>query len=109
MLFRSGGLIASALHVLSACTRVVVEAQGQVRVLSGVGMDAVRMFHPVRPGDRLHVDAWWCELRRSQSKPDRGFAAIQCRVTNQHAELVMEYGYRYMLACRNWRQGSGRR
>jgi acyl dehydratase len=29
------GLIASSLHTLSACTRVVVEAQGNVAILSG--------------------------------------------------------------------------
>ena len=33
-----GGLIASSLHTLSACTRVVVEAQNNVAILSGVGI-----------------------------------------------------------------------
>jgi acyl dehydratase len=95
-----GGLVASSLHVLSACTRVVVEAQGDVAILSGVGMDEVRMFNPVRPGDRLHVDAWWTDLRRSRSRPDQGLAAIECRVTNQSGDLILTYGYRYLLACR---------
>jgi acyl dehydratase len=95
-----GGLVASSLHVLSACTRVVVEAQGDVAILSGVGMDEVRMFNPVRPGDRLHVDAWWTDLRRSRSRPDQGLAAIKCRVTNQSGDLILTYGYRYLLACR---------
>jgi len=31
------GLVASSLHTLSACTKVVVEAQGAVAILSGVG------------------------------------------------------------------------
>ncbi len=52
-----GGLIASSLHTLAACTRVVVEAQGNMAILSGVGMHDVKMFNPVRPGDVLHVDA----------------------------------------------------
>jgi acyl dehydratase len=95
-----GGLIASSLHVLAACTRAVVDAQGDVAVLSGVGMDEVRMFGPVRPGDRLHIEAWWTDLRRLRSKRGQGFAAIRCRVTNQSGELVIEYGYRYLLACR---------
>lgn len=95
-----GGLVASSLHVLSACTRVVVEAQGDVAILSGVGMDEVRMFNPVRPGDRLHVDAWWTDLRRSRSRPDQGLAAIKCRVTNESGDLILTYGYRYLLACR---------
>lgn len=95
-----GGLIASSLHTLSACTRVVVEAQGHVAILSGVGMDEVRMYNPVRPGDVLTVQACWTDLKRSRSKPDRGFAAIRCRVFNQRGEPIIEYGYRYMVACR---------
>jgi len=43
------GLVASSLHTLSACTRVVVEAQGDLAILSGVGMHAFNMFNPVRP------------------------------------------------------------
>lgn len=97
-----GGLIASSLHTLSACTRVVVEAQGNVAILSGVGMHEVKMFNPVRPGDILHVNARWTELNQSQSKSDRGFASIICKVTNQQKEPVIEYGYRYLIACQNF-------
>jgi len=96
------GLVASSLHTLSACTRVVVEAQGNVAILSGVGMHEVKMFNPVRPGDVLSVKAWWAELQRSRSKPDRGFAAIKCKVTNQRKEPVIEYGYRYLIACNDF-------
>jgi len=95
-----GGLIASSLHVLSVCTRAVVEAQGDVAILSGVGLDEVKMYNPVRPGDILTIEAWWTDLKRSRSKPDRGFAAIWCKVINQKGEPVMEYAYRYMVACR---------
>jgi acyl dehydratase len=95
------GLIASSLHTLSACTRVVVEAQGEVAILSGVGMDEVKMFNPVRPGDTLTVKAWWSDLKRSRNKPDRGFASIKCKVVNQEGQPVIEYGYRYLLACKN--------
>ena len=97
-----GGLVASSLHTLSACTRVVVEAQGNIAILSGVGMHAVTMFNPVRPGDVLLVKAWWAELQRSRSKPDRGFASIKCEVTNQQDAFVIKYGYRYLIACKNF-------
>jgi len=96
-----GGLIASSLHTLSACTRVIVEAQGDVAILSGVGMNEVKMFNPVRPGDILTVEAWWTDLKRSRTKPDQGFAAIKCKVINQKGEAVVEYGYRYLVACRD--------
>ncbi len=96
-----GGLIASSLHTLAACTRVVVEAQGDVAILSGIGMDEVKMFNPVRPGDILSVEARWSGLKQSQSKPDRGIAGIKCKVSNQRGEPVVEYGYRYMIARRD--------
>jgi len=96
-----GGLVASSLHTLAACTRVVVEAQGKVSILSGVGMHEVNMFNPVRPDDILTVEAWWTELKRSKSKPDRGFASIKCKVSNQKNESIIEYGYRYLLACKD--------
>ncbi len=53
------GIVASSLHTLSACTRVVVDAQDDIAIMSGVGMDKVKMFNPVRPGDSLTVNAWW--------------------------------------------------
>ena len=94
------GLVASSLHTLSACTRSVVEAQGDVAIVSGVGMHEVRMFNPVRPGDVLTIDARWTDLERSRSKPHRGYASIRCKVSNQRGEPVIEYGYRYLISCR---------
>ncbi len=96
------GLVASSLHTLSACTRLVVEAQGEIAILSGVGMHEVNMYNPVRPGDTLSVEAFWTELKRSNSKPDRGFASIKCNVRNQKEDPVIDYGYRYLLACKNF-------
>ena len=96
-----GGLVASSLHTISACTQRVVEAQGEVAILSGVGMYEAKMFNPVKPNDVLSIEAWWTDLRRSRSKPDIGFAGIKCKVTNQRGEPVIEYGYRYIIACRN--------
>lgn len=96
------GVVASALHTLSACTRAVVEAQGEIAIISGLGMHAVRIFNPVRPGDILTVAAWWTDLKRSNSKPDRGLASIKCKVSNQRCEPVMTYGYRYLLACQDF-------
>lgn len=95
-----GGLVASSLHILSACTRVVVEAQGDVAILSGVGMDEVKMYNPVRPDDILTIEAWWTDLKRSERKPDRGFVGIRCNVSNQKGEPVIKCGYRCMIACR---------
>ena len=95
-----GGLIASALQTMSRCTRAIVDAHGELSVLSGLGIDEVRTPRPVRPGDALTVEARWTELRRSRGRPDRGIARLACRVSNQRGETVMEYGYRYLIACR---------
>jgi len=97
-----GGLIASSLHTISACTRVVVEAQGDLAIMSGLGIDEVKLFNPVRPGDVLSVEAYWSDLKRSRSKPDRGIANLKCKVSNQRGEPVAEYGYKYFVACRDF-------
>jgi len=97
-----GGLTASSLHTLAACTRVVVEAQGDLAILSGLGIDEVKLFNPVRPGDVLSVEACWSDLKRSRSKPDRGIAGLKCKVSNQRGEPVVEYGYKYLVACRDF-------
>jgi acyl dehydratase len=96
-----GGLIASAFQTVSACTRVVVEANGDVALLSGLAIDEVRTFHPVRPGDVLTVEARWEDLRRSRSKPDRGMATTRFRAINQKGEIVIASGFTYMIACRS--------
>lgn len=72
-----------------------------MRIIGGMGMGEVTMTNPVRPGDRLNVEAWWTDLNRSKSKPDRGYGTIMCKVTNQRGEPVVEYSYRYLIACRN--------
>ena len=97
---RFGGIIASSLHTLSACTRVVVDAQEDVAIIVGLAMDEIVLFNPVRPGDVLTVNARWSGLRRSKSKPDQGIAGIRCTVINQSGKTVMEHGYRYLVACR---------
>lgn len=91
------GLIASSLHTLSACTRVVVDVLREVEILSGVGMDEVKMKTPVRPGEVLNIYAWWTNLKPSETKPDYGFGTVRCRATNQNNEPVIEYGYQYII------------
>ncbi len=95
-----GGIIASSLQTLSACTRVVVDAQGDLAIVSGLGLDEIKVPNPVRPNDLLSVEARWTGLRRSRSKPEQGIAGICCKTINQRGETVMEFGYWYLVACR---------
>lgn len=98
---RFGGIIASSLQTLSSCTRVLVDAQGDMAILSGLGIEAVQLPNPVRPNDLLTVEAVWTDLRRSRSKPDRGMATIRFKAENQKGETVIESGFSYMIACRS--------
>ncbi len=91
------GLIASSLHTLSACTKVVVDALEGIEILSGVGMDEVKMRTPVRPGGILSIDAFWTNLKSSEIRPDFGFGTVKCNVTNQSNEPIIEYGYQYII------------
>jgi len=95
-----GGIIASSLQTLSACTRVIVDGQGDMAILSGLGIEAVQLPNPVRPNDILTVETRWRELRRSSSKPDRGMATAHFKAVNQKGETVIESGFKYMIACR---------
>jgi len=97
---RFGGIIASSLQTLSACTRVIVDAQGDMAILSGLGIEAVQLPNPVRPKDVLTVETRWRDLRRSSSKPDRGMATAHFKAVNQKGETVIESGFKYMIACR---------
>jgi acyl dehydratase len=97
---RFQGVIASSLHTLSACTRVIVDAQKNIDILIGLGILEVALPNVVRPEDLLSVDAYWSELRRSASKPGQGLATVRFTVRNQRKETVLESGYRYMIACR---------
>ena len=98
---RFGGIIASSLQTLSACTRILVDAQGEMAILSGLGIEAVQLPNPVRPDDLLTITAHWAELRRSRSKPDRGMAVLRFTGVNQKGETVIASGFKYMIACRS--------
>lgn len=96
-----GGIIASSLQTLSSCTRVLVDAQGDLAILSGLGIEPVQLQNPVRPNDLLTLEAFWTDLRRSRSKPDRGLATTRFKAVNQKGEIVIESGFKYMIACRS--------
>ena len=95
-----GGLVASGIHTLAACTRLVVDGQKGLVVVSGLGLDSVSFSNPVMAGARLTIDAWWSDLKRSASKPGRGFARLNCRIRNQDGVIVADFAYRYLIASR---------
>ncbi|MGQ4555633.1 MaoC/PaaZ C-terminal domain-containing protein [Halobellus sp. GM3] len=71
------GLVASGLHSFAACNRLATEAFfGRVAFLGGRGVDDLRWYRPVRPGDALSADVEVVEKRVSASDPRRGYVDV---------------------------------
>ena len=85
-----GGLVASGWHLASLAMRVSVEARifGDLPVV-GVGVDELRWFQRVKPGDVLTVERELVEIIMRHAKPKRGIAKARMELNNQHGELVM--------------------
>ena len=85
-----GGIIASGWHTASMMMRVFADNfLSDVSSLGSPGLDELRWYLPVRPGDTLFVSAIVLEARLSKSKPDRGVMRTRTEVHNQHNELVL--------------------
>jgi len=86
------GLSASGFQTLALSFRLFYQANVvNACSLGSPGMDELRWLKPVRPGDRLHVEAEVKAKRPSQSKPDRGILHMAYSVLNQAGEAVMTY------------------
>jgi acyl dehydratase len=95
-----GGLIASGWHTAGLAMRLLVDHFLPVTSsLGSPGVDELRWFRPVRPGDELSLRVTILETRRSASKPDRGFMRTQVETLNQHGEVVMSMKAMNLLAC----------
>ncbi|WP_341705544.1 MaoC family dehydratase [Ferrovibrio sp.] len=55
------------------------------------GLDELRWYLPVRPGDTLYGKASIEAKRESQSKPDRGIVKMKYWIENQKGETVMSF------------------
>ena len=89
---RFGGLIASGWHVASVVMREFVDSApfGDTPLL-GLKVDDLEWRRPVRPGDRLTIVREIVDVRRSESKPDRGVLTMRMTVSNQAGEVVMAF------------------
>ena len=85
-----GGIIASGWHTASMTMRVFADNfLSDVSSMGSPGLDELRWYHPVRPGDILFVSAIVLETRLSKSKPDRGVMRTRTEVHNQSHTLVL--------------------
>lgn len=94
-----GGLIASGFHTIAVCFRLFIQ-RGLLAVCSigSPGMDEVRWYLPVRPGDTLYTRVEVLEVRPSRSKPDRGILKARYTAINQHGDTVLGFLANHLLA-----------
>lgn len=85
-----GELVASGLHTLALCNRLVADSfYSDTAVVGGKGMDDFRCPAPVRPGDTISVCVRILETIPVDHDQDRGKVMIEQVVTNQDGEDVM--------------------
>ena len=96
-----GGIVASGWHTCAMLMRMMVDDYiSAVAGMGSPGVEAVRWLKPVRPGDVLRARATISEVRRSQSKPDRGIVRSLIETLNQDDTVVMTLETVGMVACR---------
>jgi acyl dehydratase len=87
-----GGLAASGWHTAALTMRMIIESDmGIPWGVVGLGVDELRWFKPVRPGDRLRLESEVVEARPSASKPDRGTIRMRSQTLNQDDVPVMSF------------------
>lgn len=96
-----GGLIASGFQVVALTFRLFIQ-QGMLAESSmgSPGIDELRWFAPVRPGDTLHSEIEVLSVAPSRSKADRGIARLRYAAFNQRKELVSSFVVNHLLLRR---------
>ena len=95
------GLIASGWYTCAVVMRLLVDNYfSSVSSLGSPGIDELRWYLPVRPGDKLTVRAKIIETKRSRSKPDRGIVKTFIEAINQEKNIVMSFHSVNFIFCR---------
>ena len=93
-----GGLIASGFQVVALTFRLFIQ-QGMLAESSigSPGIDELRWFAPVRPGDTLQAEIEVLTVTPSKSKADRGIARLKYSTFNQRRERVSSFIVNHLL------------
>jgi acyl dehydratase len=87
-----GGLIASGIQTLAISLRMIMQTGiYEGTGLGSPGIDGLKWFKPVYPGDTIHTVLEVIETRPSDTKPDRGYITVRMDAVNQNDERVMTY------------------
>ncbi|MFC7157177.1 MaoC family dehydratase [Halomarina halobia] len=85
-----GELVASGLHTMCIASKLTVEGPfDDIANMGGRGMDSLRFFRPVLPGDTLAVEIEVVEKSRADRHPERGDVTFEQRVRNDDGDPVL--------------------
>jgi acyl dehydratase len=97
-LFR--GLAASGWHTAAVTMRLLVDSGLPLAAgIIGAGGEIAWPL-PARPGDTLRVESEILDIRRSQSRPDRGTVTVRSLTRNQNDEIVQSLTSRLIVPRR---------
>lgn len=95
-----GGLSASGLQAVLLSYRLYVEmGLFDGTALAGLGIDNIRFKAPLRPGDRIRVQAVIAAARRS-SRPGRAVVRVTLHTHTQTGEETTSMDLNFLLAAR---------
>jgi acyl dehydratase len=87
---RFGGLIASGWHTGAMMMRLFADNfLSPASSLASPGLDELRWYFPVRPGDVLSLRITILEARPSRKNPEQGVLRSHVEVLNQNGAVVM--------------------
>jgi acyl dehydratase len=86
-----GEVVASGIHVLAMWRQLDHEINSDIDYVCGVGWDELRLRRAIRAGDVIHVTSKIVELRRSETREDRGTALTRYAVVTQRGEEAVTF------------------
>jgi len=95
-----GGLVASGCHVFCIRSWLSSRLDPRPSLVAGLGLEAMDLPTPVRPGDRLSLRVEVLDKRRSSSRPDLGIVRMRNTLVNQRGEPVMTLVAKLLVSCR---------
>lgn len=85
------GLSASGWHLCSIMMRMMFDGYvGRTASMGSPGVNEVRWFAPLRPGDDLTLDVEVVEARVSRSRPETGIVMFKAAVRNAAGQVLCE-------------------
>lgn len=96
-----GGLVASPFHALCLTFRLFFDLHlWDEAIIGSPGVKEVEWREPLRAGDRLRARVTVIEVRRAQSKPDRGIVTMRHESFNQAGEPIVAAVCLHMIRAR---------